>query len=290
MRAFRRALASFDAPDNIRVDTAPNHLLQLLRSHYALAGVRPDLRNGGPAAAREIVREAAAGLLDLTWPELGDGELDLNIPFLSRPDKFLDEAAALMTQLRGSRVSPEEFERGSVAGLQAFYGDEVEAALAKARDPAVLGRVSKRGREALRAGPDVLQSQKRAERDLGILLARLYREYLTVARSAPLASDEDIVDECLRWLVEDGRSCSGDRAQHRARDGGRRGGRACGRRRSAHRAERRRAARHHHRGLAGRGGRRAPWPPFGAVRDGADAAHRARAEPRVAPAACAALL
>jgi superfamily I DNA/RNA helicase len=206
VRAFRAALAGLGASADICVDTAPSHALGMLRSHYALAGVRPDVRAGGELASRAIVREAAVGLLDLTWPELREGEVDINLPFLSRPDKFLDEAAALIRQLRAGRVSPEEFERASVSGLSLFYGDEVEAAIAKCRDPDLQSRLSRRGREALRAIPAVLQQQRRAERDLGLLLARLYREYLRAARTAPLLSDEDIVDECVRWLVDDAAS------------------------------------------------------------------------------------
>lgn len=206
VRAFRAALTALGSSADMRVDVAPGHALRMLRSHYALAGVRPDVRAGGELASRSIVRAAAAGLLDLSWPELRSGELDLNLPFLSRPDKFLDEAAALIRQLRAGRVAPAEFERGCAAGLSAFYGDEVEAALAKCRDPELQSRLSRRGREALRANPAVLQQQRRAERDVGLLLARLYREYLRVAQTAPLLSDEDIMDECVRWLADDAAS------------------------------------------------------------------------------------
>jgi hypothetical protein len=203
VRAFRAALTALGSRADIRVDTAPGHALTMLRSHYALAGIRPDVRAGGERASRAIVQAAARGLLDMAWPELRDGEFDLNLPFLSRPDKFLDEAAALIRQLRAGRIGPEEFERACVAGLTAFYGDEVEAALVKCRDPELQSRLSRRGREALRANPAVLQQQRRAERDLGVLLGRLYREYLRVARAAQLWADEDILDECVRWLVDD---------------------------------------------------------------------------------------
>ncbi|MEO9137038.1 MAG: 3'-5' exonuclease [Casimicrobiaceae bacterium] len=206
VRAFRAALARHDEGDGIRVATAPEHCLGWLRSHYALAGVWPDVRSGGEAAARAIVREAATGLLDMSWFELQAADLDLNLPFLSRPDKFFDEAAGLIRQLRGARVTPEDFERSCAAGLTAFYGDEVEASLAKCMDPALSSRVGKRGREALRAGASVLQQQKRAERGLSVLLGRLYREYLHAARTAPALSDEDILDECVRWLAQDGAS------------------------------------------------------------------------------------
>jgi superfamily I DNA/RNA helicase len=209
VRSFRAALRRLGGADAVHVGTAPEHCLRWLRSHHALAGVHPDVRAGGEHAAREIVREAAAGLLDMSWPELQIADLDLNLPFLSRPEKFLGEAGNLFRQLRGTRVAPDEFDRGNSAGLTAFYGDEVEAALAKCADPALNSRVSRRGREALRANAAVLQQQKRAERGLAILLGRLYREYLRVARSAAALTDEDILDECVRWL-------SGDSASARA--------------------------------------------------------------------------
>ena len=203
VRAMRDALAFVNASPHIWTGTAPQFLLGLLRSHYALAGVHPEVRAGGEGAARAIVERAAVGLLDLTWSEVNEPSFDFNLPGLSRPDAFLDEAAVLIRQLRGARIGPAEFARGIDAGTTAFYGSEVEAALAKCRDPRVLERASRRGRSALGASPAVLHAQRRAERGLGLVLARLYREYVMAARTAQLLSDEDIVDECVRWLVED---------------------------------------------------------------------------------------
>lgn len=204
--AMRDALAAVNAPAEIWAGTAPQYLLGLLRSHYALAGVHPQVSAGGESAARAIVEHAAAGLLDLTWSEVNAPNFDFNLPGLSRPDAFLDEAAVLIRQLRSARITPEAFARGCQAGVTAFYGDEVEAALAKSRDRSVLERSSRRGREALGVSPAVLQAQRRAERGLGLVLARLYREYILAARTAQLLSDEDIIDECVRWLVEDSAS------------------------------------------------------------------------------------
>ena len=203
VRAMRAALALLEAPSRVWTGTAPQYLLGLLQSHYALAGVHPDVRCGGEPASRAIVQQAAAGFLDLTWSEVNEPSFDLNLPGLSRPDAFLDEAATLIRQLRGARIGAEEFAQGCAAGISAFYGNEIEAALAKCRDPNVLKRSSRRGRAALGASPAVLQAQRRAERDLGIVLARLYREYLRAARTTALLSDEDIVDECVRWLLDD---------------------------------------------------------------------------------------
>ncbi|HZV79876.1 MAG TPA: UvrD-helicase domain-containing protein [Candidatus Binatus sp.] len=209
VRVFERHVRQLGAEQGIRVATGPQHCVHWLRTHYALAGVHPDIAAGGEAAARVVVRQAAQGLLDMTWPEVDGADLDLDVPFLSWVDKFLEEAAVLIRQLRGARISPEEFERGCALGITAFYGDEVEAALVKSADPQIVARVGRRGREALRAGAGVLQQQKRAERSCAVLLARLYREYLRCARTARSLSDEDLLDECIRWL-------SADRASARA--------------------------------------------------------------------------
>ncbi|MBV8365171.1 MAG: hypothetical protein JO194_01605, partial [Candidatus Eremiobacteraeota bacterium] len=200
---FERHIEHLGGSRLVRVATAPEHCVHWLRTHYALAGVQPDVALGGEAAARANVRKAADGLLNMSWPEVSGEDLDLDVPFLSRVDKFLDEAAVLIRQLRGGRVSPDEFERTCALGATSFYGDGVEAALVKASDPQVGQRVGRRGREALRAGAAVLQQQKRAERACALLLSRLYREYLHVARTAQLISEEDALDECVRWLAAD---------------------------------------------------------------------------------------
>jgi superfamily I DNA/RNA helicase len=171
--AFRAQVDLLASGAAVEIGTAAQHCLHWLRSHYALAGVHPRLNAGGDGAARAIVQEAAAGLLDMSWPEFRNGDFDLDLPFLSRIDRFLDEAATLIRQLRGACISPEEFDRACAAGLTAFYGDEVEAALIKCADPALSARASRRGREALRANAAVLQQQKRAERGVAQLLGRL---------------------------------------------------------------------------------------------------------------------
>jgi len=48
--------------------------------------------------------------------------INLDLPHLSKPEVFLEEAASLFTLLQRARVTPEEFEEGCAAGLAAFYG------------------------------------------------------------------------------------------------------------------------------------------------------------------------
>ncbi len=203
---MRHALASAGAPARAIADTAVGHFARWMRSNYALASVSPLLRSGGEAAARAIVRQAATGLLDLSWPMLRSGAVSLDLPFLSRPQAFLDEASRLFRQLRRSRIDPVGFERGCRNGLDVFYGTGVERALVLVREPGLSARASRRGRDALAAKADTLALQRRAERDLGILLTRLYEEYVIAAHASPLVSDEDIIDTCLSWLERDERA------------------------------------------------------------------------------------
>jgi superfamily I DNA/RNA helicase len=206
VRAMRRALELAGAPDCVVAGTAPEHLAHWMRSNYALANVSPKLRPGGDAAARSVVRIAGRGLLDLSWPMLRAGSVDLDLPFLSRPDAFLNEAAQLFRQLRRSRIDPAAFEKGCRNGLDVFYGSGVERALVLIREPGLSARASRRGREAMGAREPTLLAQRRAERDLGTLLSKLYAEYIAAAQTSPVQSDEDIVDACLTWLERDARA------------------------------------------------------------------------------------
>ncbi|HXM17803.1 MAG TPA: 3'-5' exonuclease [Candidatus Tumulicola sp.] len=206
VRAMRRALDLAGAPERVVAGIAPEHLAHWMRSNYALANVSPKLRPGGDAAARSIVRIAGRGLLDLSWPMLRAGTVDLDLPFLSRPDAFLDEAAQLFRQLRRSRIGPAAFEEGCRNGLDVFYGSGVERALVLIREPGLGARASRRGREAMGAREATLLAQRRAEHDLGILLSKLYTEYIAAAQTSPVQSDEDIVDACLTWLERDARA------------------------------------------------------------------------------------
>jgi hypothetical protein len=143
----------------------------------------------------------------MTWPELLRSEANLDLPFLSRPDALLDEAATLFRLLRRLRVTPEEFEAGCASGVREFYGDDIERALVHCAQADVRSRSSRRGREALLARPDRLAVQKRAERQLGMLLATLYREYRAAASRASRLCPEDVVDQGLTWMERDASAC-----------------------------------------------------------------------------------
>jgi hypothetical protein len=206
-RAFTDALVHVPAaPGPIVVDTLTGHLARILRAEYAAAMVTPKFVIGGAAAGQAITARAARGLLDLTWPELRDGSIDLDLPFAGRPAALLEAAGALCELLRRTRISPEEFAEGCAAGLGSFYGDDVERARVLLAQEQQTGRGSKRARESMRAGAASLRVQRRAERDLGIVLAHLYREYITAARAMPAKTEGEIIGSAMDWLLSDASS------------------------------------------------------------------------------------
>jgi hypothetical protein len=203
-RTFESTLAREDlAAAAIAVDTFAGHLARLMRADYASAGVAPNFVSGGAGAAMVIVKRAAQGLLDLSWPELRDGAIDLNLPYARRPGALLDEAAALIALLRRTRVAPSEFFAGCVAGLSAFYGEDVERARGLLGEAQLARRGSKRAREAMLAGDETLREQRRAERDLSIVLTHLYGEYVVQARRSAVKAESDVIGDALDWLSGD---------------------------------------------------------------------------------------
>ncbi len=202
-RAFRQACAERDASASVVVDTLAGHLARLMRADSASSGAPPNFVLGGPQAGRAIVEISAQGMLDLTWPELVDGTVDLDVPYARRVTTLLDEATALITWLRRNRVSPSAFADACAVGAGEFYGEDVELARARLAEPDVVKRASRRAREAIRAAEEILREQRRAESDLGMLLARLYSEYLSAERDASIKSEADVIDGSLTWLTAD---------------------------------------------------------------------------------------
>ncbi len=202
-QAFRRACDELDYPGALDVDTLSGLLARLMRADSASSGAAPNFLVGGPAAGRAIVAKAARGMLDLTWPELRDDSIDLDLPYARRVGTLLDESAALIEWLRRNRVTPAAFRAACDGGVREFYGADVEDARIRLADPETVRRASRRAREALRAAEDVLRLQRRAERDLGILLARLYEEYIDVERRAAVKSEAGVIDSGIAWLSSD---------------------------------------------------------------------------------------
>jgi superfamily I DNA/RNA helicase len=213
-RAFKKELERIGAQGQIRVDSLAGHLAEWMRAEYAAAGVSPLLQVGGPAATRLVIAAAARGLLDLSWPMFGSATFNLDLPFLGRPDNFLDEAAGLFRLLRRLRLEPDEFADGCSAGFDTFYGDALEAALARLSDPTIRARLSKRGAQACAATRAELDGQRRAERDLIRIVAELYAEYTAVLPSFAQWCEEDIVAHALGWLEGDVRAARAIAKRH----------------------------------------------------------------------------
>lgn len=189
-----------------RVATLAEHAALWLRSSYVSAAAAPQITVGGKRAALHVLSGAARGLLDMTWPMFARADINLDLPHLSRPEVFLEEAASLFTLLQRARVTPQEFEEGCAAGLAAFYGERIERASALLNDPLVRKRASARGRRAMQASGEALTAQRRAERDTGLILAQLYRDYRAAAADAGVRSPEDIIDAVIRWFTGDERA------------------------------------------------------------------------------------
>ncbi|HEV2037268.1 MAG TPA: 3'-5' exonuclease, partial [Candidatus Eremiobacteraceae bacterium] len=205
-RATEIVRGAGDDPKPYRIATLAEHAARWLSSAYLAAAAAPNIAVGGKGAARFIVQRAAKDLLDMTWPMFARADINLDLPHLSRPDAFLDEAASLFSLLQRSRVTPQEFEEGCAAGLAAFYGQQTERASLLLQDPVVRNRASARGRDACRASAESLRAQRRAERDTAAILAQLYRDYRTAAATAGVRSPEDIVDAVITWLSNDERA------------------------------------------------------------------------------------
>ncbi|MBV8340086.1 MAG: ATP-dependent helicase [Candidatus Eremiobacteraeota bacterium] len=204
--AFGRALTSLGSDDprlRASVATLAEHAARWLRSGYVLSLCAPETIAGGPGAGPEVVRAAARGLLDMTWPLFARPDLDLDLPHFGRPESFVEEAAHLFSLLQRARVSPAEFEEGCAAGLAAFYGQGVERAEVLIADPHVQKRASARGRAALRVPAQTLVAQRTAEVGLASILVQLYREYRAAAARASIRAPEDLIDALIGWLTAD---------------------------------------------------------------------------------------
>jgi len=201
--AFEAAAERVGVRDHVAIDTLPAHLASWMRREFAASGASPQLSLGGEADSIALAREAGRTILDMTWPGFRSTEFVLDLPFLARPDVFFEEAAGLFRQLRCRLVDAGSFREGCAAGIEAFYGEDVERARALCADGSVRSNASHRGREAMSATLDQLRVQRRAERDLAVMLSFLYSEYVRLASGRPVLSVEDVIAEGLGWLRRD---------------------------------------------------------------------------------------
>jgi len=192
---------------SMSVGTLCDHVVSWMRAEYVCAQANPLVSVGGAGATRAIVARAAAGLLDMSWPLFARSDVNLDLPYLARPVTFLDEAASLFRLLRRSRVTVLEFEEGCARGLGAFYGEQTERASALLADRALYSTASRRAKDAMRASPNALARQRRAERDVAAILVQLYGEYVRQARGSAWRSPEDLIDGAIEWFDADPAAC-----------------------------------------------------------------------------------
>lgn len=204
--AFTLAAIRANCGDGVAVDTLDGHLASWMRREFAASGASPSLHVGGEHDSIALARHAGRTILDMTWPGFRNAEFTLDLPFLARPDIFFEEAAGLFRQMRRRLVEPAAFDAACLAGIDAFYGADVERARALIADPEVRSQASRRGRDALGATAEQLRIQRRAERDLTSLLVFLYGEYVDAARGRPVICPEDVVAEAIAWLRRDRRA------------------------------------------------------------------------------------
>lgn len=201
--AFEAAAARLGVRERLAIGTLSSHLASWMRGEFAASGASPRLSVGAEADSIALAREAGRTILDMTWPGFRNTEFVLDLPFLARPDVFFEEAAALFRQLRRRLVDTTAFSDGCAAGIEAFYGEDVERARALCADGNVRPHASHRGREAMSATVDQLRVQRRAERDLAVMLAFLYGEYARLGSGRAVLSAEDVIAEGIGWLQRD---------------------------------------------------------------------------------------
>lgn len=204
--AFERAFAPHRA-GRIVVGTLGGHLARWMREDFLASGASPELTVGGDADSEALARSTGSSILDMSWPGFRAADFTLDLPFLSRPDKFFSEVAALFRQLRQARVTVTGFENTCTSGTAAFYGDRVERARVLCADGQVRGRASKRGKDALSASASALEVQRHADSDLASMLAHLYGAYRAASAGARVLCPEDVIDEGLAWLERDEHAC-----------------------------------------------------------------------------------
>jgi superfamily I DNA/RNA helicase len=143
------------------------HLHELALDIVSQAELIDDVR------AAQLFEDAAQPLLNLSWTEFMEAEVDPEVPGLRAPKRFLDAAFRLFSKLRDAGILPEAFRESSLRGAAQFYAKPPNLA-----HPDLLYYTKDSHRDSLNVNPAELQRQYRREVDLAKILAKLYRAYL----------------------------------------------------------------------------------------------------------------
>ncbi len=156
------------------------------------AGLIDDVR------AAKLFAQAAEPLLNLSWTEFMEAELDPEVPGLRAPERFLDAAFRLFCKLRDARISPEQFLESSLRGAAQFYAKPPNFAHAD-----LLYYTKDNHRDSLDVDAAELRRQYRREIDLAKILAKLYRTYLDHPVRQGCLTPRDAVAEAARRIESD---------------------------------------------------------------------------------------
>ena len=148
--------------------------------------------------AAQLFEQAAQPLLNLSWTEFMEAELDPEVPGLRAPQRFLDAAFRLFCKLRDARISPEQFLQSSLRGAAQFYAKPPNLA-----HPDLLYYTKDSYRDSLDADAAELKRQYRREIDLAKILAKLYRTYLDHPVRQGCLTPRDAVAEAARRAQEE---------------------------------------------------------------------------------------
>ncbi len=148
--------------------------------------------------AAKLFEQAAQPLLNLSWTEFIEAELDPEVPGLRAPERFLEAAFRLFCKLREARIAPEAFLDSALRGAAQFYAKPPNLA-----HPDLLYYTKDSYRDSLNANAAELQRQYRREIDLTKILAKLYRTYLEHPVRRGCMTMRDAIAEAARIAEQD---------------------------------------------------------------------------------------
>ena len=192
-RLRARAERENAAPNDLEIRSFGDVAFALL-ARFRDPNLAPLVAIDDVAASRRFETVGAA-LFALEWTEFVSDEIDPEITGLRAPERFSAAAFRLIRKLRGSLLSPEDFNAHGLQGALKFY----------ARPPNFAGtelllETSPKYRDSLRVDAAELDRQYAREVDLVKILARLYASYRDAIVAAGTLTPTDAVFEATMLL------------------------------------------------------------------------------------------
>jgi superfamily I DNA/RNA helicase len=145
--------------------------------------------------AVRLFEEAAEPLLQLSWTEFIDAQIDPEVPGLRTPERFLEAAFRLFCKLRDALIDPAAFLESAKRGAKEFYTGRRNLA-----DAGLLYYTKDSHRDSLDVDDAELSRQYRHEVDLAKILAKLYQEYVDHLVKRGCVTGRDAVAEAAAML------------------------------------------------------------------------------------------